>query len=331
MKLAVVGATGMVGGAIIKVLDDFQISIDSFIPIASKSSEGKKISFRDKEYSLICIEDALDMDIDIAIFSAGKTISKEWAPKFAAKGIYVVDNSSAWRMDPDKKLIVPEVNIAILDPEDKIIANPNCSTIQLVVALWPLHKKFNLERVIVSTYQSVTGSGYRGLDQITEEENGTNPTNPAYPHQIHRNCIPHGGEFLDNLYTEEEEKLINETRKILNLPELKITSTVVRVPVIGGHSESVNIEFKNKPDLSIVNEILENAMGIIVEDKPSENTYPMPIKTEGRNETFVGRIRKDNSNENAINMWVVADNLRKGAATNAVQIAEYIADNFLES
>ncbi len=330
MKLAIIGVTGMVGGAILNVLNDFNIEIENLIPVASKASSGKEIIFRDKKHTVVCLDKALEQDIDIAIFSAGGTVSREWAPKFAEKGIYVVDNSSAWRMDADKKLIVPEVNISLLNPEDKIIANPNCSTIQLVVALWPLHKKFKLERVVVSTYQSVTGSGYKGLNQITEEEKGNSSSNPAYPHQIHQNCLPHGGAFLDNLYTEEEEKLINETRKILSIPDLKITSTVVRVPVLGGHSESVNIEFANKPDLKSVYEELENAMGIIIEDKPFENIYPMPINSKNKNETFVGRIRPDNSNENAINLWVVADNLRKGAATNAVQIAEYIADNFLE-
>ncbi len=330
MRLAIVGVTGMVGGAILKVLDEFDIGISNFIPVASEASVGKNITFRNKDYKVIDLNKALKQDIDIAIFSAGGSVSKEWAPKFAKKGVYVIDNSSAWRMSPEIKLIVPEVNISMLNPEDKIIANPNCSTIQLVVALWPLHKLYNLKRVIVSTYQSVTGSGYKGANQLTEEGNGKSASNPAYPHQIHHNCIPHGGDFLENLYTEEEQKLINETRKILNLPDLAITSTVVRVPVMGGHSESVNIEFDNEPDLISINKTLESALGIILEDKPFENQYPMPITAQGKNETFVGRIRLDNSNKNAINLWVVADNLRKGAATNAVQIAEYIADNFLE-
>ncbi len=331
MKLAIVGATGMVGSTILKVLDEYKIELENLVLVASESSAGKEINFRNKKHSVITLEKALSEDIEIAIFSAGKTVSLEWAPKFTEKGIFVVDNSSAWRMHDDKKLIVPEVNIALLNPEDKIIANPNCSTIQLMVVLWPLHKLFGLERVIVSTYQSVTGSGYKGMNQLKSEESGEKSENPAYPHQIHHNCIPHGGAFLENLYTEEEEKLIKESQKILGLPDLKITSTVVRVPVLGGHSESVNIEFKNKPELQVVVDALKNAPSVIIEDNPSENIYPMPISSHDRNETYVGRIRLDNSNKNAINLWIVADNLRKGAATNAVQIAEYIEDNFLSS
>ncbi|MDD4149336.1 MAG: aspartate-semialdehyde dehydrogenase [Bacteroidales bacterium] len=330
MKLAIVGVTGMVGGTILKVLDDFNVELEEFYPIASEKSVGKAISFRGKEYKILSLLEAIDKEIDVAIFSAGKTVSLEWAPKYASKGVYVVDNSSAWRMSADIKLIVPEVNISLLNPEDKIIANPNCSTIQLAVVLWPLHELYGIKRVVVSTYQSVTGSGFKGSNQLMEEENGQSSANPAYPHQIYHNCIPQGGAFLNNLYCEEEDKLINETRKILNLSELAITATVVRVPVLGGHSESVNIEFYEKPNLEEINEILAESMGIVLQDAPFENLYPMPLAVKDRNETFVGRIRYDNSNDNAINLWVVADNLRKGAATNAVQIAQYIVDNFID-
>ncbi len=330
MKLAIVGVTGMVGGEILKVLDDFIVEIEEFYPVASERSAGKIMFFREKEHKILNLSQALEKEIDIVIFSVGSTISLEWAPKFAAKGIYVVDNSSAWRMSADIKLIVPEVNISLLNPEDKIIANPNCSTIQLAVVLFPLHKLYGLKRVVVSTYQSVTGSGFKGSKQLMEEENGQVASNPAYPHQIYHNCIPQGGAFLDNLYTEEEEKLINEIRKIFNLSELAITSTVVRVPVLGGHSESVNIEFYEKPDLKEINSTLADSMGIVIQDTPSKNLYPMPLNVTGRNESFVGRIRYDNSNNKAINLWIVADNLRKGAATNTVQIAQYIADNFID-
>lgn len=330
MKLAIIGVTGLVGSTILKVLDEYKFEFDELIPVASKASAGKSLTYRGKEYKLICPEEALLRKPDIAIFSAGKTVSLEYAPKFAEIGTFVVDNSSAWRMTEDIKLIVPEVNISLLEESDKIIANPNCSTIQLVVALWPLHKKYGLKRVVVSTYQSVTGSGYKGSNQLINERDGKEVECPAYPHQINENCLPHGGNFTENGYTDEELKLVFETRKILGINDLKITSTVVRVPVMGGHSESVNIEFENKPSISEVTECLTNAMGIIVEDNPAENHYPMPITAEGRNETFVGRIREDHSCENAINLWVVADNLRKGAATNAVQIAEYISDNFID-
>jgi len=329
MKLAIIGVTGLVGTSILRVLDDFKTEVTDFYPVASEKSAGKSILFRNNEYPILTLSQALDKQIDIAIFSAGKTVSLEWAPRFAKKGIFVIDNSSAWRMSDDIKLIVPEVNIALLNPEDKIIANPNCSTIQLVVVLWQLHKLYGLKRVIVSTYQSVTGSGFKGANQLAKEENGQTPINPAYPHPIYHNCIPHGGAFLDSLYTEEEEKLTNESRKILGLSNLKLTSTVVRVPVLGGHSESVNIEFEKKPNLREINLKLKNAMGIVLQDDPKNNIYPMPINSKDKNATFVGRLRYDNSCENAINLWIVADNLRKGAATNAVQIAEYIADNFI--
>ncbi len=329
MKLVIIGATGLVGGTILKVLDEYNFEFDELIPVASNTSCGKQITFKGKQYEVKSIDYALEQKPDIAIFSAGKTISLEYAQKFAEIGTFVVDNSSAWRMNDNIKLIVPEVNISLLEDSDKIIANPNCSTIQLVVALWPLHKKYKLKRVVVSTYQSVTGSGYKGSNQLKCEKNGEKAENPAYPHQISENCIPHGGNFAEDGYTDEELKLVFESRKIMGIHDLKITSTVVRVPVLGGHSEAVNIEFENKPNITDVVECLQNAMGIIVEDNPTANEYPMPINAEGRNETFVGRIREDFSTENAINIWIVADNLRKGAATNAVQIAEYISDNFI--
>ena len=329
MKLAIIGISGLVGSTILKVLDEFGFELDELIPVASEKSVGKSIVFRDKTYKILSIDSALASKPDIAIFSAGKTVSLEYAPKFAEKGTYVIDNSSAWRMDNNIKLIVPEVNISLLEKTDKIIANPNCSTIQLVVVLWPLHKKYKLERVIVSTYQSVTGSGIKGINQLDSEKKNEKPKNPAYPHAINENCLPHAGNFTNNGYTEEELKLIYETRKILGLEKLKLTSTVVRVPVLGGHCESVNIEFANAHNIAEVTNCLENSMGIIVKDNPSQNEYPMPISAQGLNETFVGRIRQDFSNEKAINLWIVADNLRKGAATNTVQIAEYIADNFL--
>jgi aspartate-semialdehyde dehydrogenase len=321
MKLAIVGATGLVGGTILKVLDEFDFQYDELILVASKNSVGKTINYRNRDYKIIDIDAAISQKPDIAIFSAGKQISLECAPKFAEVGTYVIDNSSAWRMDNSKKLIVPEVNISALDKNDKIIANPNCSTIPLVVVLYPLHLKYGLKRVVVSTYQSVTGSGLKGVNQLLSERENKKPENPAYPHQIDLNCIPHGGAFLENDHTEDEMKLINEPAKILGIPDLKLTSTVVRVPVLGGHSESVNIEFDKKPNINEIREILKNSKGIILQDEPQNNEYPMPINSKDRNETFVGRIRLDNSNENAINLWITADNLRKGAATNAVQIA----------
>lgn len=329
MKLAIVGITGMVGGAILKVLEEYKFEYDELIAVASEKSAGKKINYAGKEFSVVDLQTALEMKPDIAIFSAGKTVSLDWAQKFAKTGCYVIDNSSAWRMDESIPLIVPEVNISTLEKDDYIIANPNCSTIQLVVVLWPLHLKYGLKRVVISTYQSVTGSGFKGLNQIMNERNGKKTENPAYPHQIDLNCIPHGGAFLENGYTEEEMKLVFESRKIMGLPNLKLTSTVVRVAVKGGHSEAVNIEFGKTPDLKQVKFILENSMGVVVLDNPANNEYPMPLHIEGKNETFVGRIRQDESCDNAINLWITADNLRKGAATNAVQIAEYICDNFI--
>jgi aspartate-semialdehyde dehydrogenase len=329
MKLAIIGATGLVGSTVLKVLEERSFEFDSLILVASEKSVGKKIHFKGNDYRIVSLEKAISEKPDIAIFSAGKQLSLEWAPKFAQTGTFVIDNSSAWRMDKNVKLIVPEVNISLLEPEDKIIANPNCSTIQLVVVLWPLHKKYKLKRVVVSTYQSVTGSGFKGSNQLMNERENKKVENPAYPHVIDLNCIPHAGAFLENAYTEEEMKLTNESAKILGIPDLKLTSTVVRIPVLGGHSESVNIEFSKKPDVNEIREILNNSMGIIVQDEPENNNYPMPLFIQGQNETFVGRIRRDNSNEKAVNLWITADNLRKGAATNAVQIAEYIFDNFM--
>ncbi|MDD3687204.1 MAG: aspartate-semialdehyde dehydrogenase [Bacteroidales bacterium] len=329
MKLAIVGVTGMVGGAILKVLEEYKFAYDELILAASERSTGKKINVGGKDLSVVSLTKALEMKPDIAIFSAGKTVSLEWAQKFAKEGCYVIDNSSAWRMNENVPLIVPEVNIATLEKEDLIIANPNCSTIQLVVVLWPLHLKYGIKRVVVSTYQSVTGSGFKGLNQMTNERSGKTSDHPAYPHQIDLNCIPHGGAFLDNGYTEEEMKLVFESRKIMGLPKLKLTSTVVRVPVKGGHSEAVNIEFEKTPDIKQVKFILENSLGVVISDNPEKNEYPMPLHIEGKNETFVGRIRLDESCDKAINLWITPDNLRKGAATNAVQIAEYICDNFI--
>jgi aspartate-semialdehyde dehydrogenase len=329
MRLAVVGITGLVGQTILKVLDELNFQYDELIGVASEKNIGKVLKISRKQIKIISIEDAIEMRPNIAIFSAGKTVSREYAQRFAAVGTYVVDNSSAWRMDDNIKLIVPEVNISLLTKEDKIIANPNCSTIQLVVILNALHQKYRLKRVVVSTYQSVTGTGQRGINQLNCEQAGVLITDLAYPYQINRNCIPHGGVFLDNGYTEEEMKLTNESRKILGLPNLPLTATVVRIPVTGGHSESVNIEFEKKPKIVQVLKILGETNGVVLKNEPSENLYPMPINAEGKNDIFVGRIRADNSRGNALNLWIVADNLRKGAATNAVQIAQYIQNNFI--
>ena len=321
MKLAIVGATGMVGRKMLKVIEEHNVKIDELFLCASSHSVGKVIEFKGEKIKLQSIEDVLNENVDYAIFSAGGTVSKEWTPKFAKKGTLVIDNSSAWRMNEEIKLVVPEINGDALTSEDKIIANPNCSTIQLVAVLFPLHKKYGLERVVVSTYQSVTGSGKKAVDQLMAERKNEK-AKMFYPHTIDLNCIPHGGNFLENGYTSEEMKLVEESRKILNLDALKITSTVVRVPVLGGHSESVNIEFKNEIDLKELKQILINTEGITVEDEPFENIYPMPINAEGMDDIFVGRIRKDFSKKNAVNLWIVSDNLRKGAATNAVQILE---------
>ncbi|NNC94618.1 MAG: aspartate-semialdehyde dehydrogenase [Chitinophagales bacterium] len=325
MKLALVGCTGLVGSIMIKVLEERNYPVEIFIPVASERSVGKEIEFKGESYKIIGIEDAIALAPDIAIFSAGGGTSKQWAPRFAEVGTVVIDNSSAWRMDPGKKLIVPEINGSSLTKNDKIIANPNCSTIQMVVALNPLHKKFGLKRIVVSTYQSVTGTGVAGVSQLNDERSKVTNGKRAYPHQIDLNCLPHGGDFADDGYTTEEVKLVDETRKILGDETIGVTATVVRVPVFGGHSESVNAEFKNAFTMEEVKELLQAESGITIQDDPTNNIYPMPLTSEGKDDVFVGRLRIDHSNPNTLNMWVVSDNLRKGAATNAVQIAELLS------
>lgn len=326
MKVVVVGATGLVGGTIIKILEQRNFPVTEFIPVASDKSKGKKISFKNKEYSTCTLQEALEKKPQIALFSAGGSVSLEWAEKFAAIGCFVVDNSSAWRMDESKKLIVPEVNGEQVQKEDLIIANPNCSTIQMVMVLKPLQDKYGLKRVVVSTYQSVTGSGQKGVDQLLEERMGI-PNESFYPHRIDMNILPHIDEFLENGYTKEEMKMILETQKILSDSSIAVTATTVRVPVIGGHSESVNIELKSEFEIEDVKSLLSNAPGMVLQDVPEDNIYPMPLNCRGKDEVFVGRIRRDYSQSNALNCWIVADNLRKGAATNAVQIAELIFRN----
>ncbi len=323
MKVAIIGATGLVGSVMIKVLEERGFPISELIPVASEKSAGRKITFKDKEVSVIGLEEAVRLKPDIALFSAGGSISLQWAPEFARVGTYVIDNSSAWRMDPDKKLIVPEINANILTKDDLIIANPNCSTIQLVMALNPLHKKFKIKRVVVSTYQSVTGSGVKAVRQLENERAG-NTGEKFYPHSIDKNCIPHCDLFVEDGYTKEEMKLVSETQKILDDYSLKITATAVRVPVEGGHSESVNLEFENDFTINEILELLNSEKGITVLDDPENNLYPMPINVCGKDDVFVGRIRRDFSQPNSLNLWIVADNIRKGAATNAVQIAEYL-------
>lgn len=328
MKIAVVGATGLVGVVMLKVLEERNIKIDQLLPVASESSVGKKVIFKGNEHTVIGLRAAVDQKPDIALFSAGGHVSLEWAPKFAAVGTFVIDNSSAWRMDPDKPLIVPEINANVLSKNDRIIANPNCSTIQLVLVLAPLHKQYKIKRVVVSTYQSITGSGIKAVNQMMNEREGIESPK-FYPHKIDMNCIPQCDDFKDMGYTKEEWKLINETKKILSDNSLKLTSTCVRVPVKGGHSESVNIEFENDYKIGDVADLLDLTPGITVEDNITVNSYPMPLTAEGKDEVFVGRIRRDFSAKNAINLWIVSDNLRKGAATNAVQIAEYLIENVL--
>ena len=322
MNLAIVGATGLVGEEVLKVLEERKIKIDNLILVASKKSLGKSISFSNKSYSIISIEESLNKNLDVAIFSAGKETSIEWAPKFADKGITVIDNSSAWRMDESKKLIVPEVNGDELSSGDKIIANPNCSTIQMLIAIAPIHRKYTITRLIISTYQSITGTGRLAVNQLNNEYNNVDGE-MAYQYQIHQNAIPHCDDFEDNGYTKEEMKLINETHKILD-PNISITATAVRVPVIGGHSESINLTLENPFDISEITDLLSKSKGVKVEDDPKNFKYPMPIYAKGKDEVFVGRIRNDFSCENSMNLWVVSDNLRKGAATNAVQILELI-------
>jgi aspartate-semialdehyde dehydrogenase len=328
MKIAVVGATGLVGTEMLKVLKERNFPLTELIPVASERSVGKKINFKGVEFTVHSMQQAIDAKPAIAIFSAGGDTSKEWAPKFAAAGITVIDNSSAWRMDPGKKLVVPEVNAHVLTKEDKIIANPNCSTIQMVVVLEPLHKKYTIKRVVVSTYQSVSGTGVKAVDQLMNERKGIKGE-MAYKYQIDLNAIPQIDVFLENGYTKEEMKMVNETRKILGDDSIMLTSTTVRIPVIGGHSEAVNIEFEKEYELDDIRNILSATKGIIIKDDPAQQLYPMPIDSQGKDEVFVGRIRRDESQPKTINMWIVADNLRKGAATNAIQIAEYLIEKKL--
>jgi aspartate-semialdehyde dehydrogenase len=329
MKVAVVGATGLVGSVMLKILEERNFPVTELIPVASERSAGKEITFRDKKYKLVMLNEAVEMKPDIALFSAGGTTSLEWAPRFAAAGSIVIDNSSAWRMDKDKKLVVPEINADVLTAEDRIIANPNCSTIQMVMALAPLHKKYKVRRIVVSTYQSVTGTGAKALMQLEGETSGAG-VEKVYKYPIHRNVIPHCDVFTENDYTKEEMKMVNETRKILRDDSIRVTATTVRVPVKGGHSESVNVEFENEFEIAEVKKILSQAPGVIVMDNPAEFIYPMPLLSEGKDEVFVGRIRRDESQPKTLNLWIVSDNLRKGAATNAVQIAEYLLNkNFI--
>ena len=327
MKLAVVGITGMVGQEMINVLEEMNFHIDEFIPVASERSIGKKIEYNGSKYEVIGMEDAVKLKPNIAIFSAGGSVSLEWAPKFAELGTTVVDNSSAWRMDETKKLIIPEINGDILTKDDKIIANPNCSTIQMLMALYPIQKKYGITRIVVSTYQSITGTGIKAVNQLENEYKGESG-DMAYNYQIHQNAIPHCDDFLENGYTKEEMKLVNETNKIFN-SEISITATAVRIPVMGGHSESVNITLENPFNLKELVDELKSFNGLEVKDDPASNLYPMPFFSRGSNNVYVGRIRKDFSCENSLNLWVVADNLRKGAATNAVQIAKLIVKNNL--
>ena len=325
MKVAVVGATGMVGQIMLKVLAERKFPITELIPVASERSVGKTIDYMGTSYTVVGMATAVAMKADVALFSAGGETSLEWAPKFAAAGTTVIDNSSAWRMDPTKKLVVPEINASELSPEDKIIANPNCSTIQMLVALAPLQRTYGIQRLVISTYQSITGTGVQAVQQLENEYKGEKGT-MAYPYPIHRNAIPHCDVFQDNGYTKEEMKLIQETHKILGDDSIRITATAVRIPVVGGHSESVNVELKEDASVGEVQALLNQSPGVVVQDNPDTNTYPMPIYAEGKNDVFVGRIRKDFSQENTLNMWIVSDNLRKGAATNTIQIAEYLVE-----
>ena len=324
MKVAVVGATGLVGTQMLKVLAERNFPISELLPVASERSVGKEVVYQGKSYKIVSMTDAISQRPDIAIFSAGGGTSLEFAPHFAAVGTTVIDNSSAWRMDETKKLVVPEVNAHVLTPEDKIIANPNCSTIQMVVALKPLHDKYKIKRIVVSTYQSVTGTGVKAVTQMMNERNGIFDGEMAYKHQIDMNAIPHIDSFLPNGYTKEEMKMVNETQKIMGDKTIRVTATTVRIPVIGGHSEAVNVEFENDYNLAELRQILENTEGVIVVDDLDNFKYPMPKDAHNRDEVFVGRIRRDESQDKTVNLWIVSDNLRKGAATNAVQIAEYL-------
>lgn len=326
MKIALVGATGMVGNVMLQVLSERNFEMTELIPVASERSVGKHISYKNKEYTIVSLQNAVNKQPDIALFSAGGDTSLEWAPKFVAVGTTVIDNSSAWRMDPEKKLVVPEINGDVLTNNDKIIANPNCSTIQLVMALSPLHLKYKMKRVVISTYQSVSGTGVKAVQQLDNEEAGIKGE-MVYPHPIGRNALPHCDIFLDNGYTKEEMKLVKEPKKILRDTSFSITATAVRIPTAGGHSEAVNVQFINDFEIEEVRELLIATPGVIVQDDVKNNLYPMPITAHQKDEVFVGRIRRDESQENSLNLWIVSDNLRKGAATNAVQIAEYLVEN----
>lgn len=323
LKVAVVGATGLVGTKMLQVLAERNFPVSELIPVASEKSVGKEVEFKGKKYKVVGMDAAISLKPDVALFSAGGSTSLEWAPKFAQAGITVIDNSSAWRMDPAKPLIVPEVNAEVLTANDKIIANPNCSTIQMVVALQPLHKKYKIKRVVVSTYQSVTGTGKKAVDQLFNEREGREG-DMAYKYQIDMNALPQIDVFLENGYTKEEMKMVNETKKIMQDDSIRVTSTTVRIPVMGGHSESVNIEFEREFDLQEVRNLLSQSPGVVVQDDPSKQIYPMPLWAHEKDEVFVGRIRRDDTQPNTLNMWIVSDNLRKGAATNAIQIAEYL-------
>ncbi len=328
MKVAVVGATGMVGEIMLQVLAERNFPVTELIPVASEKSVGKTIEWKGKTFTVVGLQTAVDLKPEIALFSAGGETSLEWAPKFAAAGTTVIDNSSAWRMDTTKKLIVPEINASILTKDDKIIANPNCSTIQMVMALAPLHAKYDIKRIVVSTYQSITGTGVKAVQQLENEYAGIQG-DMAYKYPIHRNAIPQCDSFEANGYTKEEMKLVRETQKILNDNSIAVTATAIRIPVVGGHSEAVNIEFENDFDVNEIRQILHNTPGVTVQDNLDTFTYPMPIYAQGKDDVFVGRIRRDESQPNTINMWIVSDNLRKGAATNTIQIAEYLVANEL--
>ena len=323
MKVVLVGATGMVGQVMLKVLAERNFPLTEFIPVASERSVGKKITFQEKSYTVVGLSTAVEMKADVALFSAGGETSLEWAPKFATAGTTVIDNSSAWRMDTTKKLVIPEINADQLTPKDKIIANPNCSTIQMLVALAPLQDNYGIKRLVISTYQSITGTGVKAIQQLENEYEGKQGE-MAYPYPIHRNAIPHCDNFQENGYTKEEMKLVKETHKILSDDSIGVTATAIRIPVVGGHSESVNVQLKKEASVQEIQTLLNQTPGVIVQDNPDTNTYPMPIYAEGKNDVFVGRIRKDFSQENTFNLWIVSDNLRKGAATNTIQIAEYL-------
>ena len=328
MKVAVVGATGMVGEVMLSMLAERKFPLTELIPVASERSVGKKIQFEGKQIEVVGLQTAVNMRPDIALFSAGGETSLQWAPKFAEAGTTVIDNSSAWRMDPSKKLVIPEINANELTKEDKIIANPNCSTIQMLVALAPLQRNYGLKRLVISTYQSITGTGVAAVRQLENECQGIQDQ-MAYPYPIHRNALPHCDTFQENDYTKEEMKLVNETHKILGDNSIGITATAIRIPVVGGHSESVNVELRKPSSVEQIRTLLSNSDGVVVQDNPQTNTYPMPIYAHGKDEVFVGRIRKDFSQENTFNFWIVSDNLRKGAATNTIQIAEYLIENKL--